>query len=646
MLAAMCGIGSIVRFTRGETAPPLLPARWIRALDSGIEHRGRDGSGVMLDRVKVPQGWIDVALVHHRLSILDHAGGAQPMVDPPALGGLSGESELTRLEPDALAVVFNGCIYNHRELRRELAARGARFQSDHSDTEVLLHGYRLWGRELPERLEGMFAFVIWDRRCGDVFAARDRAGEKPLVSARAELAYGWVSIHASTESAVAMTMAAAGGECSWSGVGPSVRMGWSEGPLVGGGRGIRGGEAANGDAIASYWQASADRRGGALHSEHVDALVGQAVAERLDADVPLACLLSGGVDSSLVAAHAKRLKPDLKTFCVRMPEARYDESGHAAAVAKHLGTDHTTLECDARPVEDLERLIGQMGVPFGDSSILPTYWVCKAVREHARVALSGDGGDELFGGYERYVVALWPDEVKQAIAALPTGVMEGAHPKSRVAKLARLAKACRGAGYGDLLAIFPSWLGGAERSAAIWPVDPLREDFDGELPGDILRKVDTASMAAGVEVRAPLLATAIIEAAFATPLDVLMPRRALGGRRLKALLKDALARHVPRGLFERPKSGFAIPIGAWIREDFGGLGTAVGDVVHSASPWATGEELAWLDGAMRRRLWDEHQSGRRDHGARLFQMLTLHFWDRWKCGLGSAAAERHAHGSQ
>jgi asparagine synthase (glutamine-hydrolysing) len=185
----MCGIAGIMRFTPGETPPPLLPVEWIRALDESVKHRGPDGRGVLVDRVFRPAdaagnsvaGWLDVALIHRRLAIIDLEGGAQPMVDPPVPGGLRGDAELTPLADDALAVVFNGCIYNHRALRAELIAGGATFSTDHSDTEVLLHGYRAWGEKLPERLEGMFAFVIWDRGAGGVVCGQGRGGREAAV---------------------------------------------------------------------------------------------------------------------------------------------------------------------------------------------------------------------------------------------------------------------------------------------------------------------------------------------------------------------------------------------------------------------------------------------------------------------------------
>lgn len=674
----MCGIAGIMRFTPGETAPPLLPVEWIRTLDESVKHRGPDGHGVLVDRVfrravagtdevaGTAAGWLDVALIHRRLSIIDIEGGAQPMVDPPVVGGLRGEAELTPLADDALAVVFNGCIYNHRELRAELIAGGAKFQTDHSDTEVLLHGYRAWGERMPERLEGMFAFVIWDRARGILLHGRDRAGEKPLFSS------GMSSRDADPTFVFAST---SGGLIRWrqqfdAGFDASilhmstpewVEYGSYEHPVFDSPRtiapgvgGLRIYHAVLARGFGSRFQRPATRDRNRTAPAFIDELVGKAVAERLEADVPLGCLLSGGVDSSIVAAHASRLSPGLRTFCVRMPDSRYDESEWAQAVADALGTKHTTLECEARPLEDLELLIGNIGKPFGDSSLLPTYWLCEAVRRDVKVALSGDGGDELFGGYERQRAALQFGGIWPALECLPAGLFEHTHPRSKWNKLARLIRAAQGTGYSDLVAIFPhemrwqlwgeprpsrgemeEWRAG--KGGRDWPVDPLRVDFDVGLREDLLRKVDAASMAVGLEVRAPLLSRDLVEAAFRTPLDILMPPTAFGGRRLKGLLKDALRLHLPDRLIDRPKAGFAIPIGEWFRSDYGGLGTAIRDVLASVDPWPSVTAACPLNLGFCRRILEEHMSGRRDHGQRLYALLVLHIWDRWLRRVGGLA---------
>jgi asparagine synthase (glutamine-hydrolysing) len=629
---------------------------WIRALDESVKHRGPDGRGVLVDRVFRPAdeagnsvaGWLDVALIHRRLAIIDIEGGAQPMVDPPVPGGLRGEAELTPLADDALAVVFNGCIYNHRALRAELIAGGATFSTDHSDTEVLLHGYRAWGEKLPERLEGMFAFVIWDRGRGEWFAARDAVGEKPLFCDMKLRKHDTVWMAASTESACAVLRSKLGAPehadlFSYISFGVSRREG-SVGLRTPPGLTRRLDSSCRERVWKRHVVDTGERefpiRSGArrLDASALDALIGQAVRDRLEADVPLACFLSGGVDSSLVAAHAREYRPDLRTFCVRMPDSRYDESPWAAAVARELSVHHTTLDCDPQPLDDLQRLIAHIGRPFGDSSLLPTYWLCKSVASHARVALSGDGGDELFGGYERYAAALWPEELKLALAHIPITLLDERNPKSVRSKLARLVRACRHSGYSELLRLFPGELGdelfdmpdwGDEPDGGHWPTDPLFDDFETSLPSDMLRKVDAASMAAGLEVRAPLLASQVIQAAFDTPLDVLMPPTPFGGRRLKGLLKDALRLHLPDRLIDRPKSGFAIPIGEWFRWDYGGLRTAICDVLDSTDPWPSVTAECPLNLAFCRRILAEHLSERRDHGQRLYALLVLHIWDRW-----------------
>lgn len=628
----MCGIACILRLSPGAPQPAPIPRAWIDAADAGIRHRGPDGSGVFVDRRRCDAGWADAVLIHRRLSILDHAGGAQPMLSPPPTPSPG---------DDTLAVVFNGCIYNHAALRSELSALGARFRTDHSDTEVLLHAYRAWGPRLTDRIEGMYALAIWDARRAELFVARDPSGEKPLVAVRIDAS---VWLIASTDAAAARVLRAAS-------IDPATRLAPSLAahvlrhptpePIWTDAFDLRPGRSAllrpEGDVWAWHSTSAAEsprRRIESPTPDAIDALVHAAVRDRLEADVPLACFLSGGIDSSLIAAHARLHRPDLKTFCVRMPDARYDESPHAEAIARHLGTDHTTLDVDPRPVEDLARLLGEMGLPFNDSSLLPTHWLARAVRQHAGVALSGDGGDELFGGYERYAAARLPESLRDALAALPAATLARAHPKSRWSKLERLASACRGGGYDDLTAVFPSAFTESPHTPPRWPADPLADDSTGIFPGDLLRKVDAASMSAGVEVRAPLLAPAIIAAAASARLDVLMPARPLGRIRLKALLKDALARHLPAPLFERPKSGFAIPIDDWLRADFGELGSAVRDIAASADPLSGFGGLIPLAPATVRRIADEHFAGRRPHGQRLFTLLALHLWSRWLRSVG------------
>jgi asparagine synthase (glutamine-hydrolysing) len=358
----------------------------------------------------------------------------------------------------------------------------------------------------------------------------------------------------------------------------------------------------------------------------------RALADRLESDVPLGCFLSGGIDSPLVAAAAARRVPGLRTFTVRMPDPRYDESARAERIAAHLGTRHTTLDADAHPRADLERLIPQLGLPLGDSSLLPTHWVSRAARSHVTVALSGDGADELFDGYARYRAAGWLRSFGGLLAlgsGLAGPLARGAHPKSARSFAARLVAAAKGWGYDDLLAVFPAgaWARltgpGTPGPAldAAGSADPGRRDFLTSLPGDLLRKVDTASMAVALEVRAPFLAREIIEARLADP--------APDHRGAKALLRAAAARVLPAGVAAAPKSGFAVPIGDWLRGPLGGF---VREVALDPSAFEPFAGVLPVRPGSAEAFVSEHQSGAVDHSQRVYHLAVLALWGRWLAG--------------
>ncbi len=430
------------------------------------------------------------------MSVIDHACGAQPMVSlsqtensEPA--PVTGEGPLFfRGDPHAaiaysrvptndglVAVVFNGCIYNHRELRRELEARGSRFVTDHSDTEVLLHGWRAWGKGMFGRLDGMFACAIWDRRNGSLVLARDSFGEKPLYCVRENAQNAATTVVFSQALLPGLVSSAdvwatvrpprgsrhARGSSS-DGIRPrhwtiSESVTWacarcSQNPLSIG----SGPTGAPGDAYVGLWGDVWSPRREPLSANDVDAALAAAVSGRLEADVPLGCFLSGGIDSALVCHYARSVRPDIKAFTVRMPHPDYDESEAASLTARHLGIRHEILDCDARPSEDLVQIITELGLPFGDSSLLPSMWVSRAARQHVKVALSGDGGDELFLGYDRYRAL----KVLGRLSRIPKGVLDGAasvvgsgsNPKSNRSRFARLLNAAAGDGYKELTAIF------------------------------------------------------------------------------------------------------------------------------------------------------------------------------------------------
>jgi asparagine synthase (glutamine-hydrolysing) len=380
-------------------------------------------------------------------------------------------------EEAALAVAFNGCIYNHRDLRQQLEAAGHTFASDHADTEIWLHGWRQWGPRIFEFVEGMFAVSIWDARRGEVIIARDMFGEKPLYVGRNSTGnlYAW----ASTPLGISDVIDAADGATSrpdpvevarWLrfGCAQHTPLGEVGQPGVGTSFAIpvarSGGEALHRRALKLPLGARMRRRlpslgPGTALLNRVERLLEQAVQRRLEADVPLGCFLSGGVDSSLVALMAMRHLDRLTTICVRMPDQRYDESPFAQHVAELIGTDHHTVDASASPADDMQTLICSLGLPFGDSSLLPTYWACLAAAGSVKVALSGDGGDELFLGYQRYQAAGWSvggGTLLSPVAGVLAAFTPSRDPRSRASKLRRLLRAnlVQGEGYNELLAIF------------------------------------------------------------------------------------------------------------------------------------------------------------------------------------------------
>lgn len=738
----MCGVGGIIKITpAGEAATAALavPAReaipeaWLDVLDESIRHRGPDGQGRFRDRVVRADGSVvDVALVHRRLSIIDHGGGAQPMVSvlgtsplrgepirgtsplrgesafSPARSAISpllfhgkpnapvvyeqmrgtgmlpaGSSGSTGILPvhspahgqdahattsqpelamrgggapsDLVAVVFNGCIYNHRDLRKELLSAGHEFKTDHSDTEVLLHGWREWGEGLFEKLDGMFALAIWDRFAASLTLARDAFGEKPLYFARGTDQSGDALSLTFCSSAAALARFAmhsavpARYQRVTEGIREWVRFGFAASPpseyvhsvlpsgvLVENYEGCR--SARHGPVFAG---ASPPARTRTIDAAAVENALETAVRRRCEADVPVGCFLSGGIDSSLVALSAHRGLGALQTYCVRMPGGIGDESAIASEVAAIIGTDHTTLECHANPATDLQRLIPQIGLPFGDSSLLPAHWVSSAAREHTTVALAGDGGDEMFLGYERYRAAALLAR-HRALLGMLDPLLRSANSGSRrsiVGRAARVSAAARGLGYTDIVSIYPSrelrrlfpsaidfgvhddrWRGAEQ--AVLW-------DLQCYLPDDLMRKVDAASMAIALEVRSPFLGKDIALMCMSASLNSLMPR----GQR-KGLLRQVARKYFPAEIVDRPKQGFAIPIGEWFRSDYGGMKQLLMDHLNSTEPWGPPRLGIELNMKFVRQMVDEHMNQRRDHSQRLYMLLVLSIWAKWMGSLG------------
>jgi asparagine synthase (glutamine-hydrolysing) len=642
----MCGLTGLLAL---NGSLPYDAREWCQAMGRAIAHRGPDADSVWLD---APQG---IALGHRRLAVVELSEqGAQPM----------------RSACDRYVIAFNGEIYNHLALRAELPRQSWR---GGSDTETMLACFSHWGvvAALP-RLTGMFALAVWDRQSHSVTLARDRMGEKPLAYATLQGKHGLHFVFASDLSALRQ------------------HPHWQQG--------------INRDALASYmrhscvpapqtihegvhklapghWmtvQANGQTQQGAWYSvnalaastrpqrEHpmsdADALaalnttLGDAVSSQMMADVPLGAFLSGGVDSStIVALMQSRSAAPVRTFTMGFDVPGFNEAEQAQAVAKHLGTDHTTCIVTARDALDVvPKLAAMYDEPFADSSQIPTYLVARMARQHVTVALSGDGADELFGGYNRYMVAQrwwprvshWPQPLRQALAnnILNTSAARWdaryASVSQRVPRLRgysavglKLHKAAAGvlaaASVADMhRKLVSAWhdpqalvLGSTEPADRAWPLDGLDAaqamalmDQTGYMPDDILVKVDRASMQVSLETRAPFLDHRVVDLSWR-----LSPSQKIRGRRSKWLLRQLLNQYVPAALIDRPKQGFAVPVADWLR---GPLKDWGGDLLNHAR--LTNQGL--LNASLVQKRWDEHQRGTRDHHAALWAVLMFQNW--------------------
>jgi len=558
----MCGLAGILG--PADRARPDA----IEAMTRSLAHRGPDDAGTHVERFPAGDAEYALALGHRRLSILDLSPlGHQPM----------------HSQDGAYSIAYNGEVYNFRELREELAALGHRFRSD-CDTEVLLEAYRAWGTDAFDRLIGMFAFALFDRRRRRLVLVRDRLGIKPLYWRFEDgvLSFG-------SELRALRAHPGFRGEIATGALGRYLRGGYTVGEetIYRDARRLLAGSYLvweNGAvATESYWRlvdppsepppASFEAAVDAL-----DALLGDAVERRMIADVPLGAFLSGGVDSSaVVALMRERSRGPVRTFSIGFREPAFDESAHARAVAKHLGTDHTELVVDrAEAVAVAHELPDLYDEPFADSSAIPTTLLSRLTRQHVTVSLSGDGGDELFGGYDRYaklrrlagLLAL-PRPARRALAAasalLPRGPLRNGLAHLRAADAARLAERM-GAHFEDAdLAAACGPDGGVP--AAIYldtyraapATDPVRRamfaDARTYMVDDILTKVDRASMSVALEARVPILDHRVVRFAFSLP-DAWLWRDG----KTKAPLRALLYRRVPAALIERPKQGFGIPI--------------------------------------------------------------------------------------
>lgn len=645
----MCGLAGVL-LTERKSIPI---ADIVDRMAMTLVHRGPDNGGTWVDSTS------GIGLSHRRLSILDLSEqGHQPMVS----------------ENGNYIVVFNGEIYNHESVRQILEKdTGIVEWKGHSDTETLVEAIARWGVEKTlKQLVGMFALAVWDREREELTLARDRLGEKPLYFG----VFGGTLVFASELRALRKVPG-----CTFTSNPAAVeyflRLGYVPEPLsifesvhkVPAGTFIRFTKSSLERKMVplptEYWSfIEVAERGHSLQSKEMnlpDAVDGleeillQSIKGQLMGDVPVGAFLSGGVDSSTVVALMQQLSRNpVKTFSIGFDEARYDESKNAEAISRHLGTEHYSMTVGSEEakslIPDLAKIYDE---PFADSSQIPTYLVSRLAGEQVTVSLSGDGGDELFAGYRRYemLARLWPrldaipSGVRTALAKAAVSVIENPFASSVFGKVSDtganssrvsadlLLKAARlfmSRSSHEMYSGLTSTAISTPPSVKLnitskspeqpWPIDAdlvhqmMALDTLTGLPGDILVKVDRASMSHGLESRMPFLDHRVVEFAWTLPLAM-----KLSNRESKIVLRNVLARHVPRTLFDRPKMGFGIPLAQWLR---GPLQEWAEDLLTEQSLNSSG----FLDAQAVRTHWAQHLNGSRNHHFSLWNVLMFQAW--------------------
>ncbi|MCG3127471.1 MAG: Asparagine synthetase [glutamine-hydrolyzing] 1 [Phycisphaerae bacterium] len=632
----MCGIAGVI----ASSAATRVDAPQLQRLAAPLVHRGPDDEGVYVD----PAG--RAGLAFRRLAIIDLAGGHQPLSN----------------ETGTLWLVFNGEIYNFRPLRSELESHGHHFRTV-SDAEVIVHGFEQWQEGVFARLEGMFAIALWDETAGRLTLARDRLGKKPLhfadfdgqlyfgselkamLAVRPDLprridpqalhryfTFQYVPAPFGIFERFGKIMPGCWASLTPAACGKFEQHAYWNPPAVGG--------------FTGSYRAARDRLG---------ALLTAAVQKRLVADVPLGAFLSGGIDSSIVVGLMRQLGVSpLRTFTIAFDDPRYDESAHARVVARHFQTEHHEFTVTPQAREILDLLAYHYDEPMADSSAIPTYYVSRWTRQRVTVALTGDAGDECFGGYDRYralQLAAWfdglPRGARRSLAALAGRIPPGRtgsarHRASRFLRCADLSPADR---YLQWICVFSpevlarayepefasrlaldeprDWFGRHfARAAGSDSQRAAAADLSTYLPYDLLTKVDIASMACSLECRSPFLDHELVEFAFSLP-----DRWKLGVGGGKRILKDWARSLLPPPTLRREKKGFGVPIGEWFRHE---LRPLLRDALLAPdAPCARIFRREWLA-----ELLAEHQERRANHDHRLWALLMFECWARrWSARL-------------
>lgn len=619
----MCGISGVIHRTRSVSWESL------QVMSKAMVHRGPDDEGSYINAAK------DVGLCFRRLSIIDITGGHQPLTN----------------EDGSKTIVFNGEVYNFKELKTELLANGHRFTTN-TDTEVVLHGFEDKGLKSVEDFNGMFAYAIWDEGAKHLSCFRDRMGKKPFYYYlddeyfvfASELKSIWSFFHKEGKPLMLDESIPALFLIHKTYI-PSPHTIWKNVFQLPPGHLLDFDKKAWRLRVERYWRVPLPSKSGTSEDTNIadltndfETLFESSVQYRLISDVPIGVLLSGGIDSSLIAAYAaKAIGSNLNTFTISFDEYDFDESPYAEYVSKLIGSNHRTLKVEVDFLKDIEKIFRQFDNPFADSSQVPTYYVSKLASEYVKVVLGGDGGDELFAGYEVYKKQLDIDRWRYLVVPGLLKQIYGVWPEWMKGKnfLKRLSLSLEESYYFDYsLANFSSLLG--EQALAsfrmledpyclfrnYWPTESSIDDLlkmqycDANLylPEDILQKVDRSSMANSLEVRAPFLDYRIIDFAFIRYSQLPIQQRI--GKRILKILANRL---FDKSFVNRKKKGFGMPVDRWFREK-------LGDYIHDTVLSTSFSTHGFFNKKKVLQLLDYHKRGFRDFGSVLWIILAFEKW--------------------